>query len=238
MDIAMIAPAASTTENPGRNTAKAAASSALREVLANLDKAYPGAPATDLDFFVMAILGEITPELFAAFRRLRAGFVDWNEARVARMVELAKLLDPLPEADALAFRLRATLNKLFDLRGAMDLTFLVDMRLTDARRRVCSLDKAFTRQTAEQILCAVTATVLPPLSTAALRAARRHGILPAGKNARWLQQRMREELGTAEAARLAFLLTLAEAAERRPAAVAKKLPRGKRPAKKKRKGGR
>ncbi|MCX7933932.1 MAG: hypothetical protein N3A66_01580 [Planctomycetota bacterium] len=216
---------------------KTAKPSALREALADLDKAYPGAPATDLDFFVMAILGDATPERMAAFRRLREGFVEWNEARVARLVELARLLDPLPEADALAFRLRTTLNKLFDLRGAMDLTFLVDMRLSDARRKICGLDKSFTRQTADQILSAVTSTVSPPLSAAALQAARKHGILPAGKNARWLQQRLQEDLAPAEAARLVFLLTLSAATKRQGATGRKSQKKGKSLAKKARKGG-
>lgn len=212
---------------PGDKSVK---SSSLREVLASLEKSYPGAPAEELDFFVVVILGAITPENFAAFRRLRDGFSDWNEVRVARMVELAKLLEPLPEPDALAFRLRAALNKLFELRGAMDLAFLLDMRISEARRRICGLDKQFTRQTADYILSAIVPTVAPPLSDAAIQAARRYGLLPARENVRWFQHRMREDLKPVEAARLAFLLTLAETARQRPAPVSPARPRRKRPA--------
>lgn len=157
-----------------------------------------------MDRLIFGILTDYaTPsEAEQAMDRLRGRFINWNELRVARWIEIARGLDPIPDADACAIRLRNMLGRLFELRGAMTLDFLPETKVTDARKLLVDLDSNLPRHELNLILYEMIPGMTIPLSQEGLKVARKHGLVGRTGNKNQLQKRFETECEGAEAARL------------------------------------
>ena len=105
----------------------------LKEAIEALSKPYgkegarnPG--STPLDHLVYGLIARNSPQRAAraAFERLQAGFVDWNELRVAEVREIVEHLHGLGDSAELLGRaelVRRTLQSLFDARDTVRIVF-------------------------------------------------------------------------------------------------------------------
>ncbi len=143
------------------------------------------------------------PELaVAAMARLEKSFIDMNELRVSRLAEIARVLDPMPEADERAMNLRKMLTKLFELAGCLDLSFLIEMKALDARKALNDLDANVSRQALALVMFAYCPGVTIPVSNEGLKAATTKGLLKRGGNKQQLQKLMQTELDEFDCAEL------------------------------------
>lgn len=159
---------------------------------------------TPMDRLVFGILTDYATPLEAeeAMARLRERFINWNELRVARWIEIARGLDPIPDSDACAIRLRSMLGRLFELRGAMALDFLTEMKVTDARKLLVDLDSNLPRHELNLIMFEMIPGMSIPLSQEGLKVARKHGLIGRTGNKNQLQKTLETECEGAEAAQL------------------------------------
>jgi endonuclease III len=159
----------------------------LRKTLDVLAKSYGKEPSrnpgdTPLDHLVYGIIAGNSPmqKARAAFERLRKGFVDWNELRVAESREIVELLGGLGERAELLARaelLRRTLQGLFDARDTVRIDLSkegADEEVTRALGTVPGLSPG--------LVAAVMARALPEppvrLTSGISRVAQRIGIIP------------------------------------------------------------
>lgn len=208
----------------------AATENNLRKALAALEKKHkkcpPLAPLAQLAYSVLA--GEAGGEAAReGLGRLLADFDDLNEVRTARLAELARRLDPLPEADALAKRLREMLGRLFELRGCMDLLFLKEVKPLEARKHLLEIDPEMGRDTLALVLFELCPGTTLPLSPEGFAAARKLGLAARGGSKQQLQKTMQEQLSPEEAAQLVHYLELESGAKPAPAPAKKAKPAAK-----------
>jgi endonuclease III len=179
----------------------------FRDILKTFEKQADFAPApSPVEELVLEALRDKAgeAEALAALGRIRASFLDLNEMRVARTTELARVLDPMPEAESAAARIQKSLNRLFEREGGMSLTCLEELKPSEARKALQSIDKGISRNTAGRILFATCPGATMPASAEALKAARRHGLLGRTAGKAQLQKAMLQALEPEEAARLLF----------------------------------
>jgi len=114
----------------------------FHRLLRRYGKPDPPDHADPLDQLVLGILSRGTTEAKAraAYDRLRAGVVDYNEMRVTPPVEVAEVIGrSYPDAEARSRDIVNVLNALYDKRNAIDLTFLSSKPLREAREYLLSL---------------------------------------------------------------------------------------------------
>ncbi len=199
-----------------KKTASDKGSKGSQAVLRRLERACRDKPILPpLERLILAVLADGGDREAArqGLERLRNSYVDWNECRVARRAELARLLEPLPEADERAQLLRESLNRLFDVRGAMDLAFLGGVRPAEGRRYLLEIYPDLPRPQLALILFEVCPGVTLPLSAEALRLARKEGLIGRSGTKQQLQTRLQEEFTPVEAATLVQCLTALTAPE-------------------------
>lgn len=191
------------------SASKSSAADGAGSVLAKLRQTHKAQPfVPPLDRLVIALLldGHDHVQASSAWRRLREHFIDWNEARVARKAELARLLVPLADSEEVADRLRKLLEKLFDQCGMLDLGFLAEHKPGDSRRALLDLDANLPRDELSLILFECCPGVTMPLSTEAFDAARRLGLVGKSGTKAQLQKLAQNELSPTEAAELVYYL--------------------------------
>lgn len=111
----------------------------LARVVKKLKKAYgePAEPAEEdpMARVVRAVLedGASDRAAAAALRRMQETFVDWNEARVSTVYQLAETIEEAGDAERKARSLRGLCQAIFERENAVDPTFLVQESATDAR---------------------------------------------------------------------------------------------------------
>ncbi len=161
-------------------------------------------PLPPLEQLVLAVLEEGSSEgdASSALRALKHCCVDWNETRVARIPELSRCLGSLPDPEERARRVRDLLNRLFDLRGSVDLSFLRERKPAEARRALLELDSDMQRPVISMILFELCPGATIPLSPGALRAARRYNLVSRVGTKKQLQKVLEEDLSPEDAARL------------------------------------
>lgn len=167
-----------------------------KKIAALLEKYEKGALApkamAPMDYFVYCIFMDTAQcppaEAAEAVKRLRAAFVDFNDIRVARWVEVADRLAPLPNADPAARRLRDMLNRVFDTCGVMSLDFLAGMKVNEARKALAALDPALPKEMPQLILYALVPGQSLIISDEALAVARQQGAIAKNGNRQNLQK--------------------------------------------------
>ncbi len=71
-----------------------------------------------------------------AFARLQQSFIDWNEIRVTTTIELAEVMNTLPDAAVSAARLKRTLHSMFESHYTFDIDPLRKENLGKAIQRI------------------------------------------------------------------------------------------------------
>lgn len=113
----------------------------LDAALAKLDAAKFPRELSVLDHVLLAVLQEnaAPSQAVEAYRRLVAGFHDFNELRVSHSRELEELLGDLPEANVKARRVTAVLQFVFETTYNFDLESMKSKPLKQAMRQLSKI---------------------------------------------------------------------------------------------------
>ena len=144
------------------------------------------------DRLIFAVVSDQQDPLEAvkAIERVEDNFIDWNECRVARWVEIARALDPLPNSDKTAMRLRDMLNRLFDLRGELNLDFCAELKVTEARKIISELDLKISKQQINVALFGYHPTMTIPLSAECIELGKKYKLIPESAEKAHLQKKL------------------------------------------------
>ncbi len=130
---------------------------AARQVLTRLLDAY-GVPTwrdplPPVDELVSTILSQNTNDVNRdrAFYSLKARFPNWESVRLAPEAEIIEAIRPAGLANQKGPRIKAVLNEIYAERGNLDLGFLADLPLEDARQWLLKF-KGVGRKTAAIVL--------------------------------------------------------------------------------------
>lgn len=118
-----------------------------------------------------------------ALRQLQRAFVDWNEVRISPTLEVARAMASTEWADQSAERIRAVLQSLFEARNVVDLEFLSELTIPQARVFLQSLP-GVGRDVADEVLLFSLAAEVLPLSAEAARVCHRMGLIPTDRATR------------------------------------------------------
>lgn len=149
-----------------------------------------------LDRIIFAILtdcGTMPVDAEKAIRRVQTAFIDWNEVRVSRWVEIARAFDPIPSADAAAIRTRDMLNRLFDLRGELTTDFFITLKLNEARKALVEIDPDFPKDQIQTILFQCMPGMTPPVTPEILQAAKKYEVVSKNGTKEQLQKLMTDD---------------------------------------------
>lgn len=162
-------------------------SEAARQVLARLLDAY-GVPTwrdplPPVDELVSTILSQNTNDVNRdkAFFALKRHFADWEEVRLASEAEIIEAIRPAGLANQKGPRIKAVLNEIFAERGNLDLGFLADLPLEDARQWLLKF-KGVGRKTAAIVLQFSLNRPAFPVDTHIYRITGRLGLRPEKLN--------------------------------------------------------
>lgn len=157
-----------------------------------------------MDHLALAIIAGGDAELadaLAALTCLRRTFVDWNEARVARIQELARALgNGIPDAEAVAVKLKDAYNAFFDKKGALSFDFLALGKPAESKRALAQLLPVLGKGAVSILLYEFCPGASLPLSDEALRQARREGVIGKQGDRNQLSRLLAEQLDPADAA--------------------------------------
>lgn len=135
-----------------------------------------------------------------ALRKLRAHYVDWNEVRVSQFFEVRKTLGVQADAENgydPARRIVTCLREIFQRRGNLDLGPLLEVRASEARGFLTSLDSVDKGEVPAILLMAFHKSVLP-INDEILRVNRRVGLVVSGAPAGVAQKLLEEALKETE----------------------------------------
>ena len=155
----------------------------------NKGSLYPK-PMSAFTRMVYAIVSDNnTPEeAMKSIERIMRVFIDWNECRVARWVEIARAMDPLSGSDKLAMRLKDMLNRLFDRKGVLSLDFCADMKVTEARKILNELDLKLSKQDVNTILYYYHPSMMVPVTSEGLEVAKKYKLIAKSAEKSQLQK--------------------------------------------------
>jgi endonuclease-3 len=137
-----------------------------------------------LSELVRTILSQNTSDVNSnrAFSRLRAGFPSWEQMLSAGLEEVVEAIKPGGLARIKAPRIQAALRAILEQRGELDLSFLRDMEIHEARAWLESLEGVGPKTAACVLLFSLGRPALP-VDTHVLRVSRRVGLIDAGTSA-------------------------------------------------------
>lgn len=165
------------------NTQKESTPSPVTEYLRNRSNRSGPHPLGHLDHLAFAILldaGESPDAAMAALARIRQHFVDWNEVRVARSQELARVLEGIDSAEECAVRIIDEYNGFFEKKGCLGFDFLEAGKVAEGRKALHQLLPRVRKGAVGLLLYEFCPGASVPLSDEALKAARKEGLV--GKN--------------------------------------------------------
>lgn len=159
----------------------------IREVLKTLTKAY-GNPhwresLTPVDELISTILSQNTNDANRdrAFQTLKNRFQDWDALRQAPEEEIIAAIRVAGLANQKGPRIKAVLNQIYAETGSLDLRFLADLPLEEARAWLLRF-KGVGRKTAAIVLQFSLNRPAFPVDTHIYRVTGRLGVRPAGMN--------------------------------------------------------
>ncbi len=138
--------------------------------------------------FAIASEGNDPVAAMRGIEGIEANFIDWNECRVARWVEIARAMDPLPNADKIAMRIKDMLNRLFDRKGMLTLDFCIELKLTEAKKLLNELDLMLPKQEVGMILYYYHPTMTLPVTPEGLEVAKKYGLIAKSGDKSHLQK--------------------------------------------------
>ncbi len=138
--------------------------------------------ADPLSELIGTILSQNTSDLNSrrAYASLRASFPTWDQVRAAPVSEIANAIRCGGLADIKAARIRNVLNAIHQQRGDLDLSFLGDLPVADARAWLLALDGVGPKTAACVLMFSLCKPVIP-VDTHVHRVALRLGLSPAGR---------------------------------------------------------
>lgn len=141
---------------------------------------FPRRREDPLDVLIETILSQSTTDSNRdrAFAQLKQRFPTWEKARRARPETIANAIRCGGLANIKSVRIKAILNEIKRRCGSLDLSFLCQMPLEEARRFLLSLDGVGPKTAACVLLFACQRPVFPA-DTHILRVTRRLGLIPA-----------------------------------------------------------
>lgn len=181
----------------------------MKQIVKSIAKNHCGVPfLPPLERLIHATLtdGIKPPEAEGGMARLRKHYLDWNETRAAWRAEVARVLEPLPDADDRAMRMKNMLNRLFELRGAMDLSWLAETKPAEARRYLIDFDSDIPRSVIALVLFELCPGTAIPLSPGGLKKARKLSLLGRSGTKGQMQKLLAEECTQVEAAEVVYYL--------------------------------
>jgi endonuclease-3 len=132
-----------------------------------------------LDSLIETILSQSTTDTNRdrAFARLKQRFPTWEQARQARPQAIAQAIQSGGLANIKSVRIKAILNEIKQRRGSLDLSFLRQAPIDEAKAFLLSLDGVGPKTTACVLLFSCRRPVFPA-DTHILRVSRRLGLIP------------------------------------------------------------
>lgn len=152
-------------------------------VIQNLKAVY-GAPKPQrgldpLDVLIETILSQSTTNANSdrAFESLKRRFPGWEAARRARVASIEAVIRSGGLAKQKSIRIKQLLNEISKRRGSLDLSFLRDAPLEEAKQFLASFKGVGPKTVACTLLFACNRPVFP-IDTHIFRIARRLGLIP------------------------------------------------------------
>ncbi len=141
-------------------------------------------PLPPLDELVSTILSQNTNDVNRdrAFAALKENFPTWEEVRDAVPGSVVEAIRPAGLANQKGPRIQAVLNDIARLRGSLDINFLADLPVEEARRWLMQF-KGVGPKTAAIVLLFSLGKPAFPVDTHIYRVTGRLGILPKGMSA-------------------------------------------------------
>jgi endonuclease-3 len=155
----------------------------ITAIIQNLEATFgvptPRRRADPLDVLIETILSQATTDANSrqAFARLKERFPTWEQARRAPTPRLARAIETGGLANVKSVRIKNLLNEIRRRRGSLDLAFLHDAPLDEAREFLLSLDGVGPKTAACVLLFACRRPVFPA-DTHILRVTTRLGLIP------------------------------------------------------------
>lgn len=152
-------------------------------VIQNLEATYglpdPHGLDDPLDELILTILSQSTTNVNSgrAFASLKQRFPAWESARRARPASIARAIESGGLANVKSITIKNILNEVKRRRGALDLRFLRDASLAEARDFLVSL-KGVGPKTAACVLLFSCDQAIFPMDTHIFRVTRRLGLVP------------------------------------------------------------
>jgi endonuclease III len=136
-------------------------------------------PLPPVDELVSTILSQNTNDTNRdrAFNGLRAKFADWESARDANAGDVVAAIRPAGLANQKGPRIQQVLRQITEERGGLDLSFLKDMPLEEARRWLTKFNGVGPK-TAAIVLCFSLGRPAFPVDTHIYRVSGRIGLRP------------------------------------------------------------
>ncbi len=113
-----------------------------------------------------------------AYRRLRERFPSWEDLASAPLGEIEEAIKPAGLSSQKARHIKEALQRILEERGSLDLSFLRDMEVEDARRWLMSI-KGVGPKTAAIVLLFALGMPAFPVDTHVFRVTKRLGLIPA-----------------------------------------------------------
>lgn len=137
-----------------------------------------------LDELIDCILSQSTNDRNRdlAFSRLKAAFPNWEAVMNAPIEAVIEAIKPAGLANQKAPRIQQVLRRIYEERGELNIDFLADLPLEDARAWLTQLDGVGPK-TAAIVLCFAFGRPAFPVDTHVHRLAVRIGFIPPGTSA-------------------------------------------------------
>ncbi len=138
-------------------------------------------PHTDpLSELVLTILSQNTSDTNRdrAFRALKGRFPAWEQVRDAPTHELAQVIKPAGLSNIKAPRIQQVLRQITEERGSLDLSFLMDMPVDEAKAWLSAF-KGVGPKTAACVLMFACGKPVLPVDTHVYRVSKRLGLISA-----------------------------------------------------------
>lgn len=193
------------------NTPKEPTPSPVKEYLGNRDGRPGPRPLGHLDHLAFAVLldaGESPAAAMDSLAKIRQGFVDWNEVRVARRQELARVLDGIDSAEECAVKILDEYNGFFEKKGCLGFDFLEAGKVAEGRKILHQLLPRVRKGAIGLLLYEFCPGAPAPLSDEALKTARKEGLIGKSGDRGQLGKVFAEHLTPEEAVRIIQYLEL------------------------------
>ena len=137
-------------------------------------------PPTDvlsqmMEVVVIHMAGERAAKV--VLREFRENFVDWNEVRVARRMEITRATNGIAEGSAVGERIQSLLSAIYTDRGNMNLDALVGRSTVEIRQFLQSLEPLGKELVPVVMLQAMQQSIMP-IGDRILRLHKRFNIVP------------------------------------------------------------